>query len=436
MAKCESAVGYNRGMGDIPRAVPPPSKPPPPWLGPGIAIAALAFSIVFSIVWAYLQMRHWKEPEADYVSIGAIILVTVLLWGALIWAIITTYSFKKLATPEQRPTIKPGIVVGVALFFAVGLSGAWYLAHRHQPSPTAKMTPSPAADNKPAPASAPPKPIPSPVPQASPNGTESGKVVNRKKATASDTAKAKTGETNEPHGKKNRAHEPPSPPDSKPEMPKPGNNCPQGICGDGIIVNPTVNNGPPQKASLELYGINRLRSESCTPRVFEPRSSTDRVEQERREQWLRTLVPQAGDWYCLHLTFVNNGNLPAENPWCATVIVLDLRPTYPPHEDELGKFISEQLYNMNYREHAVNNNVQPGFQVSCDTESIPDEEYRKISSGDNGIFLYAVEKYTYSSLSDNMIGATYIGKYFINTNTFTTSAPGIGKNMVTVTPLK
>jgi hypothetical protein len=69
-------------MADSPPVFPTP-KSPNPWLGPILTIIA----IVVAILWAYLQMRHWKEPEADYMSISANMLVSLLLWGVLIWAV-------------------------------------------------------------------------------------------------------------------------------------------------------------------------------------------------------------------------------------------------------------------------------------------------------------------------------------------------------------
>jgi hypothetical protein len=59
-------------------------KAPHPWLPSGIAIAALVFTILFSVLWAYIQMRHWKDPDADYVAIAINIAVTLILWITLV----------------------------------------------------------------------------------------------------------------------------------------------------------------------------------------------------------------------------------------------------------------------------------------------------------------------------------------------------------------
>jgi hypothetical protein len=72
------AIGDNGGMDSVPK------KAPSPWLGPVLTIVA----ILVAVLWAYIQMRHWKEPEADYVAIGAGIAVTLALWAILIWAAI------------------------------------------------------------------------------------------------------------------------------------------------------------------------------------------------------------------------------------------------------------------------------------------------------------------------------------------------------------
>jgi magnesium-transporting ATPase (P-type) len=115
-------------MGDIaPTAHPAPSGPNP-WLAPILSITA----IILFILWAYLQMRHWKEPDADYVAIGANFAVTLLLWAVLVWAIIATYRFKSATSPADRPVIKPTIVAGFILATALGLGGASYLARTHQ----------------------------------------------------------------------------------------------------------------------------------------------------------------------------------------------------------------------------------------------------------------------------------------------------------------
>jgi hypothetical protein len=59
-------------------------KAPHPWLPSGIAIAALVFTILFSVLWSYIQMRHWKDPDADYVAIAINIAVTLVLWITLV----------------------------------------------------------------------------------------------------------------------------------------------------------------------------------------------------------------------------------------------------------------------------------------------------------------------------------------------------------------
>ena len=62
-------------------------KAPSPWLAPGIsAIALLAFC-----VWAYVQMDHWKSPQADSVAIAVSIFGTGLLVVLLLVAIYVNF---------------------------------------------------------------------------------------------------------------------------------------------------------------------------------------------------------------------------------------------------------------------------------------------------------------------------------------------------------
>jgi hypothetical protein len=57
-----------------------------------VAEKKLAFPVVLAIIgllvqlfWIYLQVRHWKEPNADYEAILINVGVMVTLWGVLVY---------------------------------------------------------------------------------------------------------------------------------------------------------------------------------------------------------------------------------------------------------------------------------------------------------------------------------------------------------------
>jgi hypothetical protein len=114
----------------MPAVVPPTPRGPHPWLAPILSVIAIGVAIL----WAYLQMRHWKDPDADYVSIAANIVVTIALWVILIAAIVATYRFRKVSPREERPVITPRMMGGFIVFAVLGLGAAWYLSHRSKPS--------------------------------------------------------------------------------------------------------------------------------------------------------------------------------------------------------------------------------------------------------------------------------------------------------------
>jgi hypothetical protein len=94
------------------------SKGPHPWLSPALTLVA----IFIAIAWAYIQMLHWREPEADYVSLGANILVTVGLWVAMSFAIIAHYRSigANRASEESGSRLKLGL--GILLVSMVVIS--------------------------------------------------------------------------------------------------------------------------------------------------------------------------------------------------------------------------------------------------------------------------------------------------------------------------
>jgi hypothetical protein len=213
----------------------------------------------------------------------------------------------------------------------------------------------------------------------------------------------------------------------------PGNSCPQGICGDGLIINPTVNNGPPQKGFLQFDGLRILPSDLCVGRDVAPKSSAERTQAETLEQQVERLAPDAGKWYCFDLVFTSKGDVSVENAQCRAGIYIDSRPKNPP-DTGLPDFLTAQtLYATPYREKpGVHNETPPGARIHCSTVPIAEKTFHEVLSGDSAIALYGVTKYRSSVIPANMIGVTEIGKYFINT--FSSSVP-IGGNRISVVPL-
>src|SRR6266446_6080597 len=74
-----------------------PAKGPHPWLGVGLAAAGL----VVSIIWIYLQVRHWKEPQADYAAMSTTIFVTLVLWVVLCFAV-----WRNLTDARREKTLR------------------------------------------------------------------------------------------------------------------------------------------------------------------------------------------------------------------------------------------------------------------------------------------------------------------------------------------
>lgn len=49
-------------------------KGPPPWLAPFLAL----ISMVLFVAWAYLQIRHWRESNADFLGMGLTLLLYIV----------------------------------------------------------------------------------------------------------------------------------------------------------------------------------------------------------------------------------------------------------------------------------------------------------------------------------------------------------------------
>lgn len=83
-------------------------KGPSPWLAPVIAVTTLALTVF----WIYLQIRHWKEPNADYMAAATNIIITALLWITLIVAIWRNISSarKTRRGPQTNTADQPLII--------------------------------------------------------------------------------------------------------------------------------------------------------------------------------------------------------------------------------------------------------------------------------------------------------------------------------------
>jgi hypothetical protein len=78
---------------------------PHPWLTPTIASLAFLFGCV---LWPYLQIRHWKDPGEDYLSIWENIVLFAIAWGLLGWAVVRNIRDARRANDlrAQLVTIK------------------------------------------------------------------------------------------------------------------------------------------------------------------------------------------------------------------------------------------------------------------------------------------------------------------------------------------
>ena len=51
-------------------------KGPSPWL-------TFTVGPALTVLWIYLNIRHWKDPNADYMAIAVNIVITASLWIGL-----------------------------------------------------------------------------------------------------------------------------------------------------------------------------------------------------------------------------------------------------------------------------------------------------------------------------------------------------------------
>src|SRR5262245_20492176 len=77
-------------------------KGPSPWLAPAIGGIAL----LLNALWIYLNIRHWKDPDADYMTIAITIIGTGLLWiglaGAIWWNIKNALETKRFRETHKK----------------------------------------------------------------------------------------------------------------------------------------------------------------------------------------------------------------------------------------------------------------------------------------------------------------------------------------------
>jgi hypothetical protein len=87
---------------------------PSPWLAPTVAI----ISIVVVVVWAYIQMRHWKEPGIDAMALALHIGFTLLLWTLLIVGLVLNLrdAYRAKSLLAQIATVKNESEAQIALF--------------------------------------------------------------------------------------------------------------------------------------------------------------------------------------------------------------------------------------------------------------------------------------------------------------------------------
>ena len=63
------------------------TKGPPTWIAPLLATT----SIFLFVAWAYVQIRHWSDPNADYLRIG----LTLLLSGLSVILLVAVFLINR-----------------------------------------------------------------------------------------------------------------------------------------------------------------------------------------------------------------------------------------------------------------------------------------------------------------------------------------------------
>lgn len=82
-------------------------KRPSPWLAPILT----AIGIVLTALWAYIQMRHWKDPDADYLALALNMVFTGVLWSLLAILIWKHRQYAQTCDATTHDPPKPASVV-------------------------------------------------------------------------------------------------------------------------------------------------------------------------------------------------------------------------------------------------------------------------------------------------------------------------------------
>lgn len=64
-------------------------------------LITVAIGLFIQIAWAYVQIRHWKEPGADSMGIALNIIITACLWVILMLAVWRFW----IATPKRMENL-------------------------------------------------------------------------------------------------------------------------------------------------------------------------------------------------------------------------------------------------------------------------------------------------------------------------------------------
>src|SRR5262249_51033414 len=71
-----------------------------------LAPAIGGIALLLNALWIYLNIRHWKDPDADYMTIAITIIGTGLLWiglaGAIWWNIKNALETKRFRETHKK----------------------------------------------------------------------------------------------------------------------------------------------------------------------------------------------------------------------------------------------------------------------------------------------------------------------------------------------
>jgi hypothetical protein len=116
-------------------------KPPSPLLAAAPIIGGIALAV--NVVWIYLNIRHWKDANADYMAIALNIVGTGLLWiglaGAIWWNVRNARRSAQIASrgdfaaqtrPDPKRLGRAGAIhskAGQAEFLVRKLEEVWHI---------------------------------------------------------------------------------------------------------------------------------------------------------------------------------------------------------------------------------------------------------------------------------------------------------------------